>query len=108
MLLWCSSKFEQLYKLSLCNKINIQPFLVGNIDNIAPLVVNIYLGLRHRVIFLPLVQYLSKFHKEGWIIINIYIYTYCTSSNLYTPDSVSLASLANNLCKSTRAKVRDI
>ena len=27
-LLWCSSKFAQLYKLSLCNKINIQPFLV--------------------------------------------------------------------------------
>ena len=26
-LLWCSSKFAQLYKLSLCNKINIQPFL---------------------------------------------------------------------------------
>ena len=27
-LLWCSSKFAQLYKLSLCNKINIQPFLM--------------------------------------------------------------------------------
>ena len=27
-LLWCSSKLAQLYKLSLCNKINIQPFLV--------------------------------------------------------------------------------
>ena len=27
-LLWCSSKFAQLYELSLCNKINIQPFLV--------------------------------------------------------------------------------
>ena len=27
-LLWCSIKFAQLYKLSLCNKINIQPFLV--------------------------------------------------------------------------------
>ena len=27
-LLWCSSKFVQLCKLSLCNKINIQPFLV--------------------------------------------------------------------------------
>ena len=27
-LFWCSSKFAQLYKLSLCNKINIQPFLV--------------------------------------------------------------------------------
>ena len=27
-LLWYSSKFAQLYKLSLCNKINIQPFLV--------------------------------------------------------------------------------
>ena len=27
-LLWCSSKFAQLYKLRLCNKINIQPFLV--------------------------------------------------------------------------------
>ena len=27
-LLWCPSKFAQLYKLSLCNKINIQPFLV--------------------------------------------------------------------------------
>ena len=26
-MLWCSSKFAQLYKLSLCNKINIQPFL---------------------------------------------------------------------------------
>ena len=26
-LIWCSSKFAQLYKLSLCNKINIQPFL---------------------------------------------------------------------------------
>ena len=28
MTLWCSSKLAQLYKLSLCNKINIQPFLV--------------------------------------------------------------------------------
>ena len=28
MLLWCSSKFAQLYKLSPCNKINIQHFLV--------------------------------------------------------------------------------
>ena len=27
-LVWCSSKFAQLYKLSLCNKINIQPFVV--------------------------------------------------------------------------------
>ena len=27
MLIWCSSKFAQFYKLSLCNKINIQPFL---------------------------------------------------------------------------------
>ena len=27
-LLWCSNKFAQLYKVSLCNKINIQPFLV--------------------------------------------------------------------------------
>ena len=36
-LLWCSSKFAQLYKLSLCNKINIQPFpSLWNIDNIAP------------------------------------------------------------------------
>ena len=30
-LLWCSSKFGQLYKLSLCNKINIQPFLVDSL-----------------------------------------------------------------------------
>ena len=51
MMLW-TSKFAQLYKLSLCNKINIQPLLV-DIDNIAPLVVNIYLGLRPREIFLP-------------------------------------------------------
>ena len=28
ILLWCSSKFAQLYKLSLCNKKIIQPFLV--------------------------------------------------------------------------------
>ena len=28
MLLWCLSKFAQLYKLSLFNEINIQPFLV--------------------------------------------------------------------------------
>ena len=28
MLPWCSSKFVQLYKLSLCNKINNQPYLV--------------------------------------------------------------------------------
>ena len=28
MLLWCSSKLAQLYKLNLCNKINIQPFIV--------------------------------------------------------------------------------
>ena len=28
MTLWCSIKLAQLYKLSLCNKINIQPFLV--------------------------------------------------------------------------------
>ena len=34
-LLLCSSKFAQLYKLSLCNKINIQHSL-WNIDNIAP------------------------------------------------------------------------
>ena len=27
-LLWCSSMFAQLYKLSLCNKIYIQPFFV--------------------------------------------------------------------------------
>ena len=27
-LLWCSSKFSQLYKISLCNIINIQLFLV--------------------------------------------------------------------------------
>ena len=40
MLLWCSNKFVQLYKLSLCNEINIQP--LWNIDNIAPLVVDIY------------------------------------------------------------------
>ena len=40
-----------------------------NIDNIAPLVVNIYLGLWPREIFLPSVQYLSIFHAEGW---NIY------------------------------------
>ena len=44
-MLWCSSKFAQLYKFSVCNKININPSL-WNIDNIAPLVVNIYLGLR--------------------------------------------------------------
>ena len=72
-LLWCSSKFAQLYKHSLCNEINIQPFLV-EYDNIAPLVVNIYLGLRPREIFLPWVQYLSIFHAEGWIIYNIYRY----------------------------------
>ena len=34
-LLWCISKFSQLYELSLCNKINVQPFLVESI-NIAP------------------------------------------------------------------------
>ena len=28
MTFWCSSKFAQLCKHSLCNKINIQPFLV--------------------------------------------------------------------------------
>ena len=28
MMFWCSSKLAQLYKLSICNKINIQPFLV--------------------------------------------------------------------------------
>ena len=71
-LFWCSSKFAQLYKLSLCNKINIQP----NIDNIAPLVVNIYLGFRPREIFLPRVQYLSTFRAKGWNIYNIYVYTY--------------------------------
>ena len=32
-------------------------------------VVNIYLGLRPREIFLPCMQYLSIFHAEGW---NIY------------------------------------
>ena len=68
-LLWCSSKFAQLYKLSLCNKINIQPSL-WNIDDIAPLVVNIYLGLRPRELFLPWVQYLSIFLAEGWNIYN--------------------------------------
>ena len=68
-LLWCSSKFTQLYKLSLCNKINIHPSL-WNIDNIAPLVVNIYLGLRPREIFLPWVQYLSIFQAEGWNMYN--------------------------------------
>ena len=72
-LFWCSNKFAQLYKLSLCNKINIQPFLV-EYRNIAPLVVNIYLGLRPREIFLHWVQYLSIFHAEGWNIYNIYRY----------------------------------
>ena len=66
---WCSSKFAQLYKLRQCNKINIQPF----IDNIAPLVVNIYVGLRPREIFLPWVQYLSILHKERWNNYNIWI-----------------------------------
>ena len=47
-----------------------------NIDNIAPLVVNIYLGLWPREIFLPWVQYLSIFPTEGWSIYNIYIYRY--------------------------------
>ena len=58
-----------------------------NIDNIAPLVVNIYLGLRPREIFLPSVQYLSILHKEGWNIYNIsyYIVTekYCESVTVY-------------------------
>ena len=45
MLLWYSSKLTQLYKLSLCNKINIQPFLVEYR----------YLGS----------EYLSIFHAEG-------------------------------------------
>ena len=74
-LLCCSSKFAQLYKLSLCNKINIQPSL-WNIDNIAPLVVNIYLGLRPQEISLPRMQYLSIFHAEGWNIYNMYEGTY--------------------------------
>ena len=64
MMLWCSIKLAQLYKLSLCNKINIQP--LWNIDNIAPLVVNIYVGLRPQEIFLSSVQHLSTFHMEGW------------------------------------------
>ena len=61
-LLWCSSKFAQLYKVSLCNKINIQP--LWNIDNIAPLVVNVYLGLRPREIFVRCVQYLASERSE--------------------------------------------
>ena len=62
-LLWCSSKFAQLYKLSLCNKIIFNPSL-WKIDNIAPLVLNIYLGLRPREIFLPRVQYLASERSE--------------------------------------------
>ena len=78
-LLWCSSKFAQLYKLSLCiNLAYVIKYIFNpslwNIDNIAPLVVNIYLGLLPREIFLPWVQYLSLFHALGWNIYNIYIY----------------------------------
>ena len=68
-LLWCSSKFPQLCKLSLCIKMNIHPSL-WIIDNTALLVLTIYLGLRLREIFLPSVQYLSLFHAEGWNIYN--------------------------------------
>ena len=71
-LLWCLIKFAQLYKLSLCNKFIFNPSL-WNIDNIAPLVMNIYLGLRPREIFLPWVQYLSIFHAEGWNIYHMYM-----------------------------------
>ena len=40
-----------------------------NINNIAPSIVNIYLGLRPR-------EYLSIFHVEGLNIYNLYIYIY--------------------------------
>ena len=40
-------------------------------DNIAPLVVNIYLGLRPREIFLPWVPYISIFCAEEWNIYNL-------------------------------------
>ena len=38
--------------------------------------------------------------------IHIYIYTYRTSSNLYTPDSGSLASLARQLIRVEPTKPR--
>ena len=52
MMLWCSSKLAQLYKISLCNKIYIQPFLVDYRQYCT-------LGSLH----------LSIFHAEG---LNIY------------------------------------
>ena len=38
----------------------------------------------------------------------IYIYIYRTSSNLYTPDSVSLASLARQICPCVAKAIIDL
>ena len=46
-LLWCSGKFAQFINLAYVIKLIFNPSL-WNIDNIAPSIVNIYLGLRPR------------------------------------------------------------
>ena len=83
-LLWCSSKFHSCINLAYVIKLIFNPSL-WNIDNIAPLVVNIYLGLRPREIFLPWVQYLASKRSEQDSIrgvqiqtdaVRIYIYMY--------------------------------
>ena len=64
-------------------------------DNIAPLVVNIYLGLRPREILILWVQYLSIFHADGWNIYNIHT----VQARICTPLIVSrsLRSLPNTI-----------
>ena len=74
-LLWCSSKFAQLYKLSHVIKLIFNTSLC-NIDNIAPLVVNIYLGLRPWEIFLPWVQYLASEFSHVCVQLRFQIRTY--------------------------------
>ena len=73
MTLWCLIKLAQLYKISLCNIMSIQPFL-WNINNIAPSVVNIYLGIR-----------LGKYSYLGC---NIYRYSMRRVENLLEMCSV--------------------
>ena len=60
----------QLYKLSLRNKYIFNPSL-WIIDNFSPSVVNIYLGLWPREIYLLSVQCLSIFYMEGLNIYNL-------------------------------------
>ena len=64
-LLWSSSKFAKLYKLSLCNKINIQPFLVEY---------RIYCTLGSE--YLPRPSASGNIPMENAIRIYIYIYIY--------------------------------